>query len=443
MAKLNSTFREAEPTWANACVGNNGSPGNWEYAKGFSSAANLLIDQVLQSHGVQYPVDEFIYPVCFNMRHSVELRLKGAIQQLQKLTEIKGGNLEFDYSGSHDIWKIWTFFYDNSMAIDERYEKINNKLELKISDIAEVDPTGQTFRYPISSESQKHLVDTPLINFLNLKIHFNALESELDKLHRLNKYLIDEYSYKSFTKHLSRNRLNILAKRLPGRITWLNGSFASVKEEIKHSFDISSRELSSAIKIIENHYEFAPFIGLLPPIKGVTEKEIIQFFNEWSKLNEIQPDSISFDSPGLDYFDELGSESWRKGVLSRQQTKKEIWETISSVLTTEMLAGLTTLFYFGDNLNFSEEYDAMYEYQLECSRVAFASSEREVEQEFMHIIFKANAMHNILKTLYFINHTSLAEELVTSYRLESKFSWLDGARSRKLFEKPSYCGYAM
>ncbi|WP_342247873.1 hypothetical protein [Pseudomonas sp. OTU2001] len=69
----NSTFCSSEPTWANACVGNNGSPGYFEYSKGFSTAANLLIDQVL-SRKMDLEIDDLVYPVCFNMRHSVELR---------------------------------------------------------------------------------------------------------------------------------------------------------------------------------------------------------------------------------------------------------------------------------------------------------------------------------------------------------------------------------
>lgn len=436
MTKSNSTFCSSDPTWANACVGNNGAPGNWEYSKGYSCAANLLIDQILLNRGMEYPVDVFIYPVCFNMRHSVELRLKGAIQQLQVISEIRGENLQYDYAGSHDIGQIWDFFDAKSQAIDARYAEINNNLKTKILDIAEVDPTGQTFRYPFSSESQKHLVDVSIINFRNLKDQFNSLESDLDILHQLSTYLIDEYDQGSFTKNLSRKQIFNIAQRLPDRRKWSEDSFDEARNEIKDFFGLGSNGLSSAIKIIEGHYEFAPLIGVLPPLKGVTESEVIQFFNVWSRLHNISSDEIG-------YLAESGSEFCAEDVLSQHKTKTEIWENMSRTLTPEMLAGLTTLFYFGGELDFSEAYVAMYENRLKYATNTFSRSQDDVKREFLHILSKPNAMYNFVRTLYFLNHKCLAETLVASHDLDTKYSWLDDARSGKLFEKRAYYGYGI
>jgi hypothetical protein len=80
---INSTFLGGRPTWANACVGNNGSQGYIEYSKGFSIAAKTLLEKVISSKGL-YSIDDLIYPICFNFRHSVELRLKGAIEEIIK-----------------------------------------------------------------------------------------------------------------------------------------------------------------------------------------------------------------------------------------------------------------------------------------------------------------------------------------------------------------------
>ena len=40
----NKTFTGSGPTWANACVGDNGQPNYIEYSKGYSKAANLLLN---------------------------------------------------------------------------------------------------------------------------------------------------------------------------------------------------------------------------------------------------------------------------------------------------------------------------------------------------------------------------------------------------------------
>lgn len=110
MKITNSTFRGGWPARANACVGNNGSPSYVEYAKGFSKAANLIIDRALDDENVHFHVDDMVYPACFNMRHSVELRLKGAIEDLEVIAKWKGRRIEFDLVGSHDIGNIWAFF---------------------------------------------------------------------------------------------------------------------------------------------------------------------------------------------------------------------------------------------------------------------------------------------------------------------------------------------
>ena len=71
----NKYFKGGEPTWANACVGENGNPSYTEYYKGYSKAANVLLDAVISDKGVRLWLDDFIYPICFNFRHSIEFIL--------------------------------------------------------------------------------------------------------------------------------------------------------------------------------------------------------------------------------------------------------------------------------------------------------------------------------------------------------------------------------
>lgn len=63
----------------------------------------------MSSHGDN--VDNLIYPICFNMRHSIELRLKGAIQEIIKISKLKGVSLKFDLCGSHAISYTQVFEY--------------------------------------------------------------------------------------------------------------------------------------------------------------------------------------------------------------------------------------------------------------------------------------------------------------------------------------------
>lgn len=53
----------------NACVGDNGCPDLYYYADGFADSVFLLIDALTTEH--KAILDTLIYPICFNLRHSV------------------------------------------------------------------------------------------------------------------------------------------------------------------------------------------------------------------------------------------------------------------------------------------------------------------------------------------------------------------------------------
>lgn len=435
--KKNSTFCGSNPAWANACVGNNGSPDYVEYSIGFSQAAKLLIEQVLQNRGKAPFVDHMVYPVCFNMRHSVELRLKGAIEEISKIARLKNMIISFDLSGSHDIKNIWDFFKLESEKIDHRFLKINSKIEPTILDIAEVDATGQTFRYPVNTESQKHLTDISVINFRVLMSQFNRLEEGLDALHQLNIFLFDEYATGTFTKKLSRAQLFRIAQQLPLKVIWCEPEFDDVKSNLKEQYGLSSNDLSKAINISLKHYEIGSFIGCRPILKGVSEACIIQFFDEWIKLNpEIKDRNVEGRGP-KEFDHEKLFELW--DVEAKIMT--DIWSKYSKALTPEILAGLRALFYFARDKKFSETYIVTYELELKDAKYCFQRSTDDVESSFNHLIEKVNAMDNIIMSLFFLNYDDLADQIIEKYQVHDSFEWLEKARNKELFKFPEWCGY--
>lgn len=436
MIENNTTFIGGAPSWANACVGENGLPGYWEYAKGFSQAATSLIDIVLRGRGLEHSVDEMVYPVCFNMRHSVELRLKGAISELILIEKWRSRDLQFDFAGSHDIGNIWDFFAEKAKSVDDRYEPIINRLHKKISDIAEVDATGQTFRYPLNTESKKHLVEVAIINFVVLRESFAELEVALDDLHSLNQYLRDEYACGSFTKRLSRNNLFEIASLLPPRSAWAEESFGCTKKAIKEKFNLGSKELSESIKIIESHFELAPEIEVAIPLLGVEEADVQEFFCHWLKQHDVPSDKKPIDIGGSEW----GADGMLDTFIKDSEIRTEVWSLVKSDLTPEKMAGVSALFYFARELDFSESYIRIYEIGLKEAQATFADSEDSVKEQYFHLFDKTNAIYNILQSLYFLRKRELADRLVAAHSLDEKFSWLGDARSRILFRKPSHCG---
>lgn len=438
----NNTFCGAEPSWANACVGNNGNPSYVEYSKGFSQAANVLIDLVLSNRGDKYLVDDFIYPVCFNMRHSIELRLKGAIEELINISKIQKRNLQFDLSGSHDIGNIWKFFKDESEKLDYRYVDINKTLELTILDVADIDSTGQTFRYPVDTESKKHLTDVSTINFLLLKIKFNELEENLDKLHFLNTYLLDEYNLETFTTKMSRVKLFYLANDLPDKSKWQAEDFGEVKVNLRNKYSLSSNDLTKSINLILNHYEMAPMIGEIIALKSLGFDELCLLLDEWIKINpSIKTRHLNeekFESVDLFNIDELANIF--EDARQRWVAKEDMWEKLSSIITPQILAGFKALFYFARDKRFSEYYVFQYECELKEASFDFNNKEK-FKNSFFHLYDKTNLIDNFIISLFFLKHHEIANRLISRYELHNAFSWLEEARSRELFILPDICGY--
>ncbi|NMY86851.1 hypothetical protein HBR93_22390 [Pseudomonas sp. WS 5411] len=436
MTNKNPTFHGAEPSWANACVGNNGQPSYVEYSEGFSKAANILIDLVIKDRSIHLSVDEFVYPVCFNMRHSVELRLKGAIDELIEIAKFKNINIQFNSSGSHDINIIWSFFKTQSENIDKRYIAANQKAETTILDIAEVDPTGQTFRYPISNDSQKHLTDISVINFILLKEKFNELEKDLDSLHKLNRWLHSEYNQGSFTEKLSRPEIFKIAKALPRVEKWRDAEFTTIKDHIKAEYRLGSRDFSKAVDIIKKHYNLAPLINAPLPLRGISEEKLLHFIDIWFKENpDFRKDR---DKPYTEMkFDRT---SMLARLIARSAPQNQTWDLFNTEVDAEYLAGIETLFYFARDREFVEYYDRLYESQLAQANSTLAHN-ANLKDDFMHIFSKSNAIDNFLISLFALHHIGLAERIIGTYGLEGAFKWLDDARSGRLFSYPDFASY--
>lgn len=441
MKEKNPTFRGAEPSWANACVGNNGNPSYVEYSQGFSKAANVLIDEVIKDDGINLTVDEFIYPVCFNMRHSVELRLKGSIEQLINLANIKNINLTFNNSSSHDIGIIWGFFKEHSEALDKRYIDINQSIEPTILDIAQVDPTGQTFRYAISNDSQKHLTDVAVINFFVLKSKFNTLEENLKTLHYLSRWLIDEYSQGTFTSKLSRLDIFRIAKALPPISEWRGTEYTELKESIKAKYSLSNRDYSKAVDLIKSHYNLAPAITASLPLLGVSLKGLNAFFSEWVNAN---PESLGDyeETDDNDYSaSSFDSRHFLEDMIKQAEARRVALENLEQFVNPEFVAGIQSLFYFARDTGFSEYYKTSFEYNLRAATAALKSSTKDLNRDFTHIFSKTNAISNILQSLFALGHSQLAEEYIQQHDIEKVFRWLDSARSGELFSYPDVAKY--
>lgn len=434
----NKTFIGGYPTWANACVGNNGNPSYVDYAQGFSASANVLLDELIKDNCQKYSVDSFIYPICFNMRHSVELRLKGCVSTLQALVAIKGESLQFDFESSHDLGNIWSFIKDKFPSFDDRFTKYITNLDTYIQDIAKIDPTGQTFRYAKDNESKKHLTEISIINICILKSRFSALEKVLDELNYFNMFILEEYSLGTFTKSLSRAKIFAIASELPPRKIWGEDSFDIVKAGLIAKYSISSNELSKSIKLIERNYETARIISSPTSLKGINLKDLYVFFNEWLRLHDISLlQKEVTDSFGICYPDK----AMFGRMIEYTKLRDQASSNLSATLDPKSLAGLIALHYFGMNIKFSEEYLQIYNIHLKESLVNYEQDKTRFRASLAHLLEKTNAFEYIINSLYFLGHEALAEQILRKYNLHDSLDWVNELRTKSKFLKPKLWNY--
>lgn len=432
--RKNQTFRGAEPSWANACVGENGAPSYVEYARGFSKAANILIKAVLEDRSIHYTTDEFVYPICFNMRHSIELRLKGAITALQKLAALKEQCLLFNIKDTHDLNKLWLFFKKESISIDDRFHSIVTELNQTIMDIAEVDPTGQTFRYPFNTKSLKHLADVSLINFTVLLRNFTDLEKSLDKLLAVYEWLIEEYNHSGLRK-IQRNVIYAIAHDLPNRAHWKNKDFNDTKIRIREKYSLSSNQLTKVINYIQENHALSKLVGIEKPLLGIQPDQIELFVRIWISENE----DLKHMPPPYENEDDCYTFSTELAELFRRP--RVDWSLLQHLETPEATAGLHALFYFAYDFKFSESYIKTYDRFLVELTVIGRREASALRAELRHIFDKSNFAHHLIQSLFMLGHSSLAEKIIAEHGIEHAFAWLCDARSGALFEHPEFAQY--
>lgn len=299
---------------------------------------------------------------------------------------------------------------------------LNDKLDATIVDIAEIDSTGQTFRYPFNNENKKHLVDQKIINCAILKIRFTELEKNLDDLIHLIDLLIDEYKLGTFTSKLSRAQIFNFAKLLPSYHEWSEISFKEVKEDLKLKYNLSNNDFSKIVNHIKNNYELSYRINIKKEMQFLNNEQVIDIVEFW--INE-NPDIYKKDSINF-----IGSKELIEPISEYLSSYSKCEDFFKPKITIDFVSDLKALFYFSrDNYKYSELYIFLfnnYKQELKYSTALF--------DEFEHIFSKLNFLENLLRTLFFINQIELAEKIIQIYDLESIFDFIPQARLGKFFK---------
>lgn len=149
------------PDWQmNACVGPQlPQQCSWSYySDGFLIGAQCIVNKVQEDRSV--PVDIAVYPVLFLYRHHFELVLKCLIRASRSLLRE-----EVRSPSGHRLVSLWE---TAAPLIEQCFPDADWSQNVIVSrlimELAEIDPDGQRFRYPMAQDGSRSLEDTPLLN---------------------------------------------------------------------------------------------------------------------------------------------------------------------------------------------------------------------------------------------------------------------------------------
>lgn len=132
---------------------------------GYKTAADILVKHVEETHSDQ---DYLVHPICYLLRHSIELYLKQIIYYGSLLLDSKERQLQ-----THEILNLWK---EARVIIERRWsgddKHLLEKHEMVIREVNEMDPTSQTFRYHIDAQQKSPLLpqDCTLISIKNMAV---------------------------------------------------------------------------------------------------------------------------------------------------------------------------------------------------------------------------------------------------------------------------------
>ena len=276
----NPMFRTGSDIHLNACVGYNGFPSIHTYQLGYHQAVVSLIETAKED---SWNSDLLIYPILFCARHAIELFLK---KQIYVLSDVKAITMNRESENmlltEHSLDSLWQNFKKLS-RIDKRYASFVNELEPYIGYFCDVDDTGQTFRYPLDVDGERHLTEFGCINIGIFSDKYESIYEIIEEVVLLTDYIKTEYKQGTFIKGLSRKQFSEIAHMLPDRDDWVTDDFSKAKKEICAKYCIGSRTFSRTLDLIQKHREFASYIGMELPLSEIASHELKIFIHLFNK----------------------------------------------------------------------------------------------------------------------------------------------------------------
>lgn len=140
------------------------------YSEGYKKAGDVLFSYCIAN---EFYSNFLVYPMIFDYRQYIELRLKELITMSYSYLSIVG-----DFKDIHDLKRLWSSYRNDLLPniIDEDATLLDN-VERLILEFNQIDP-GFNFRYPVSRRpNRQETLKMDTIDLQNFKTTFDKLAS--------------------------------------------------------------------------------------------------------------------------------------------------------------------------------------------------------------------------------------------------------------------------
>lgn len=133
------------------------------YSEGYKEAGNKLWEFCTEN---RFYANTLIYPMVFNYRQFLELRLKELIIMGYKYLGINQ-----DFSDEHSLIKLWNTYKNEILPdIEKIDEQLLDNMERLICQFNSEDPKSMSFRYPVTkAPNRKESLNRQTIDLYNFK----------------------------------------------------------------------------------------------------------------------------------------------------------------------------------------------------------------------------------------------------------------------------------
>jgi len=382
--------RKFDTDW-NACIGKQGNEEN--YLDGYIEAAIELAGAVIDKR-LFAKRDTLVLPILYNARHAIELALKFTEDRL-----VVAGVLPATGRRNHNIKTHWDRL--NAAAVgDEKIRQTIKALKPFVDSLSRIDGDGQELRYHLNRSDDPSLSSHSLANLQVIRESLFKLSEIISVIKYRTMSFLDEHYTGSFTSRCSRRDLLAIAQLMPRRDFWTEPLFDQQKALVKARYNLSNRQFSKALDVIQCNREMKAIIGVESDLLHISDDEIVWAIEQWKRLHP--PRDGDGKSPGTDYFDAARFE----GMKEERTTRIEVFDEIEWRLKAPKLAEIEAIYYLGRDRLFPEYYER----RIDRAKKEHAAA-NDPKAEIAHLMLKTNFPTCVQSAAAKIGRLSLVERL--------------------------------